>query len=163
MLRISLDFDMSDALMTQAVREDCIAVARPYAKLSDVLVVLASTGVFALAMARESHWLWWFAGLPVLLYALFGVGWLVAFLWMPGAARSRLARLPHRRVRVEATDEALIFQTANERLEVVWSELKALKRRPNFWIFCLRSGARIPIPSALLPADAVSFLESKLA
>ena len=163
MSRISISFEMSDAVMMQAVREDCVSAAREYFKPRDVLLILASAGVFALAMVRESHWIWWIAGLGPLVFVLLGVGWLIFYVWLPRAARAKLAHLPNRRVRIEASDETLSFQTATERLEVVWGELKALKRRPNFWLVGLRSGARIPIPAELLDTDAICFLETKLA
>jgi len=51
-------------------------------------------------------------------FAVLGMGWLFAGLWLPRYARSRLAHLPNRRVRVEASATVLAFQTATERLEV---------------------------------------------
>jgi hypothetical protein len=41
MLQISIGFEMSDALIARAVREDCVAVARERVALRDVLVVSA--------------------------------------------------------------------------------------------------------------------------
>ena len=163
MSQISIGFEMSDALMVQAVREDCISVAREHVSAKDVLLILASAGVFALAVVRESHWLWWIAGIPPAFVVLLGVGWLFYYLWLPRVATSRLAHLPNRHVRVEATEASLSFQTATERLEVLWTELKALKRRPNFWLVCLQSGTRIPIPAALLGSEALALLEANLA
>jgi hypothetical protein len=162
MTRISIVFEMSDALITKAVREDCLAYAREHLSVRDVLVILGSAGVFALALFRDAHWLWWIAGLPPLIYALLGLGWVFAFLWLPRAAVSRLAHLPDRGVMVDASESSLSFQTATERLEVAWDELRALKRRPSFWLFCLRSGARIPVPAELLGMDALGLLEAKL-
>ncbi len=154
---------MSDALITQAVREDCVAVAREHVSLRELLVVAGSTGVFVLAIIKDGHWLWWLAGLAPLIFLLLGLGWLLAWLWLPRLAISRMAHLPHRRVQVDASDNTLAFHTATEKLAVDWLELKALKRRPHFWLFCLRAGARIPVPSAALSADAVALLEAKLA
>ncbi len=159
----SVDYEMSDALIAEAVREDCIAVAREHAGIKELLIVLASAGVFVVARARGSHWLWWLAGVPPLIFALLGVAWLVAFLRLPKAAAARLAHLPNRHVRVEASEERLAFQTASERLDVAWLELKALRRRPNFWLVCLKSGTRIPVPARLLGKEAVAFFEDKLA
>jgi len=158
-----ITFEMSDAVMSRAVREDCIAVFREHAKPRDLILVLASTGVFALVVAAQSHWVWWLAGLPTVVFALLGAGWVVAYFWLPRKARSRLARLSNRTVRVELSDERLAFETAAERLEVAWGELKALRRRPNFWFICLESGARIPVPVAAVPEDAVTALEDRLA
>lgn len=163
MSALAIEFEMSDALISQAVREDCMAFASEHVSLWDMAVISGSAAVFALAVARESHWLWWIAGVPPAIFAVLGIGWLFAWLWLPRYARSRLAHLPNRRVRVEASATVLAFQTATERLEVAWGELKALKRRPNFWIVGLRSGTRIPIPAGVLTQEAVSLLEAKLA
>jgi hypothetical protein len=160
--QISIGFEMSDALMMQAVREDCISAARESVAPRDILIVGASTAVFALAVIRESHWLWWLAGLPPVVFVLLGIGWLLGYLWLPKAAREKLAHLPNRQVRIEATDASLAFQTATERLEVAWAELKALKRRPNFWVLYLQSGTRIPVPANLFTSEAVAFFKTKL-
>ena len=162
MPEISFSFEMTDALMAQAVREDCAALAREHVSVRDLLLILASTAIFALAIVGDSHWIWWFAGLPTLLFALVGVGWAIALIWLPRAATAKLAHLPHRMVHFKATDTLFSFQTASERLEVAWSELKALKRRPNFWVVCLRSSGRIPIPAPLLSAEDVAVLHSRL-
>ena len=159
----TIDYEMTDALMSQAVREDCMALASEHVSLWDITVISASAAVFALAVARDSHWLWWIAGAPPAIFALLTMGWLFAFLWLPRHARSRLAHLPNRHVKVEASSTALAFQTATERLEVAWGELKTFKRRPNFWVIGLRSGARFPIPGGVLSKEAVSLLEAKLA
>jgi hypothetical protein len=158
MPRFTIRFEMSDAMMSRAVREDCVALAREYVSVRDLLVVLASTGVFALAVLRDAHWVWWLAGLPTIMVAVLALGWLAAFLWLPRAARNKLAHLPNRNVVVDASDATLSFTTANERLEVAWTELKAVKRRPGFWLFCLRSGARIPVPVQWLSDDEVARL-----
>lgn len=158
MPQFRISFEMSDAMMSQAVREDCVALAREYVSVRDLLIVLASTGVFALAVLRDAPWVWWLAGVPTLMVALLALGWLAAFLWLPRAARNKLAHLPNRNVVVDANDATLSFTTAHERLEVAWTELKAVRRRPGFWLFCLRSGARIPVPAQLLPDDEVARL-----
>lgn len=163
MSEISIGFEMTDALIAQAVREDCVAVARERIALKDILIIFASTLVFALALHRESHWLWWLAGLPAVVFALLGIGWVLSYLWLPRVAKSKLACLPNRRVQVEASEAALSFQTATERLEVAWAELKAFKRRPSFWIVCLRSGTRVPIPAELVTSEAASTFKAKLA
>jgi hypothetical protein len=160
---ISIGFDMTDALIAQAVREDCVAAVRERLSLKDVLVVAASTLIFVMAVHRGSHWLWWLAGLPIVIFAVLCLGWVIAYLWLPRAARSKLVHLPNRRVQVDASAAALTFQTATERLEVGWGELVALKRRPNFWIVCLRSGTRIPIPAQLVSLEAAAVLSSRLA
>ncbi|HEX7954605.1 MAG TPA: hypothetical protein VF523_16190 [Burkholderiales bacterium] len=163
MSEISIGFEMTDVLMVRAIREDCIAVAQEFVAARDVLIILASTAVFALALTRESHWLWLFAGLPPAIFAVLGLVWLVAYLWLPRVAKSRLAHLPNRHIQVKASEAELSFQTANQRLVVAWRELKSIKRRPSFWHVCLRSGTRIPIPADRLSREAVSFLERKLA
>ena len=163
MSEISIGFEMTDALIAQAVREDCIAVAREHIALKDILIIFASTLVFALVLRRESHWLWWLAGLPAVGFALLGIGWVLSYLWLPRVAKSKLARLPNRRVQVEASEAALSFQNAAERLEVAWTELKAFERRPSFWIVCLWSGIRIPIPAELITLEAASTFKARVA
>lgn len=162
MLNNTIDYEMTDALAAQAVREDCIASLREHVAAKDLLVVIGSTAVFALAVIREGHWLWWLAGLPIVIFVLLGLGWLFFYWWLPRAAIARLRRLPHRRVQVVASDEGISFRTAAELLEVVWGEVKGLKRRPNFWLVCLMSGTRIPVPVVLFPEQDVAFCTGKL-
>ena len=76
--------------------------------------------------------------------------------------RLKLSHLPNRRVRLEASEERLAFRTATELLEVAWSEQKALRRRPTFWIFCLKSGARIPVPAQLVSQQDAAFFTARL-
>ena len=156
-------FDMTDSLMSQATHEDCIAVARELTRPRDLPIVLASTAIFISALSADSHWLWWFAGLPAVLVAIAALIWLGVYLWLPMYSVSRLARLADRKVRIEVSEERLSFETAAERLEVAWSELKALKRRPSFWFICLRSGARIPVPASAISTQALNLLGAKLA
>ena len=142
----SISFEMTDTTMTQAVKEECRAFARDHFKPRDLLLVAASTVIFVVALTRGSHWLWWLAGIPAAILVTLGLGWVAAYLWLPRLARSRIAHLPHRTVNVEIAEEHLAFETATERLQVKWNELKSLKRLPGYWVFCLRSGARIPVP-----------------
>jgi hypothetical protein len=158
-----ISFDMTDALMSRATREYCLSLARELARPRDLLIVLASTALFASVVMSSSHWLWWFAGLPVILVLVGSLIWVAAFLSLPKLAVSRLARLPHRQVRIEVSEERLSFETAAERLEVSWSELKALKRRPAFWFICLRSGARIPVPANAMSEQALILLQARAA
>jgi hypothetical protein len=158
----SFAFDMTDALMARAVREDCVAIGRELARPRDLAIVAASTILFAVVVDSGSHWAWWIAGLPIVLVGVILAAWGAAYLWLPSLAASRLAHLPHRHVKVEIADERLAFETATERLEVAWSELKSLKRRPSFWIVALKSGARIPLPVTALDGDALALLARKL-
>lgn len=89
------------------------------------------------------------------------LGSLVGRWRLPMGAARRLARLPNRHVVVELTDNTLVFQTANERLEVSWDEFANLKRLKSFWLVCLRSGAKIPVPVDALPAEAIAILEAR--
>lgn len=159
----SIHFEMTDTLIAQATREDCITVAREHIRLFDMLAIMASTAIFVRAVWLQSHWIWWIAGLPIVIYGILALGWCIAFLLLPRIAIKRLVHLPHRRVQVEMSDDHLSFQTAHERLEVTWDELKFLKHLPHFWLFCLRSGARIPVPQAVATQEMISVLESKLA
>ena len=168
MTRITIDYELSDAAATQAVREDCLAFVREHFSAKDALLVLGSTAVFAAALVRDGHWLWWLwwlwwlAGLPIIIFSLLGLVWLFFLLWLPNAAIAKRKHLPNRRVRVEASAERLAFRTATELLDVAWSEQKALKRRPTFWIFCLKSGARIPVPAQLVSQQDAAFFAARL-
>ena len=157
-----ISFEMTDAAMTQAVKEECIVFAREHFRLRELLLVAASTAIFLIALYRDSHWLWWLAALPAGMFALLALGWVAGYLWLPRFARSRIAHLPHRTVRVEMADEHLAFETATERLQVKWNELKDLKRLPSYWVFCLRSGARIPVPMELVNVSAATRLQEYL-
>lgn len=99
--------------------------------------------------------------MPPVLFGVVVLGWLGALWWFPRAAIRRLVRLPHRHVTVEFSEPNMVFQTATERLEVSWGELKEVKALPNFWLFCLWAGAEIPVPKNLLPQDAVALFRSK--
>ena len=92
MSEISIGFEMTDALIAQAVREDCIAVACERVALKDILIIIASTMVFALALHRESQWLWWLDGLPAVVFALLGIGWVLSY--RIGVSGSKHPRLP---------------------------------------------------------------------
>ncbi len=162
MTRITIDYELSDAAATQAVREDCLAFVREHFSAKDALLVLGSTAVFVAALVRYGHWLWRLAGLPIIIFSLLGLVWLFFLLWLPNAAIAKRKHLPNLRVRVEASAERLAFRTATELLDVAWSEQKALKRRPTFWIFCLKSGARIPVPAQLVSQQDAAFFAARL-
>lgn len=162
MTQPSISFEMTDTTMTQAVKEECRAFARDHFKARDLLLIAASTVVFVVALTRDSHWLWWLAAIPAAFLVTLGLGWVVAYLWLPRLARSRIAHLPHRTVNVEIAEEHLAFETATERLQVKWNELKSLKRLPGYWVFCLRSGARIPVPADAVDASIATRLQQHL-
>lgn len=162
MTQPSISFEMTDATMTQAVKEECRAFASDHFRLRDLLLIAASTVVFVVALTRDSHWLWWVAGIPAVFLVTLGLGWVAAYLWLPRLARSRIAHLPHRTVNVEVAEEHLAFETATERLQVKWNELKSLKRLPGYWVFCLRSGARIPVPVDAVDASVATQLQQHL-
>ena len=50
MLAFHVTFEMTDALVAQAVRQDCIAFGRKHLKLKDMLVIAGSAAVFFLAL-----------------------------------------------------------------------------------------------------------------
>jgi hypothetical protein len=155
MTPVSLHFEMTDAVMAAAVREDCLAQLKEALTVPNLVLVATSSGIFLLALGIDGHWLWWISAVPFVLFA--GVLLIFAgmYFWWPRAACARLKHLPHRLVDIEATSEAIAFRSATESLAVAWSEIKTIARRPNSWIFCLRSGARIPIPLNVLPATLV--------
>lgn len=159
---IEIRFEMTDALIARAIREDSVATLRDLFKLRDLLIIAASTALFAWAVATHSHWIWWIAGLPIAIVALILLVWLAAYAFLPGLAASRTAHLPHRTVTVALTDPGLAFHTATERLDVDWSEVKAIKRLANFWIVCLKAGTQIPIPLEQLSEDARRMFAAKV-
>jgi hypothetical protein len=154
---------MTDGLIAKAARENCFAFAREHFKPRDLLVVLGSLGVFILAVSRNGHWLWWIAAFPPAVYAALAVGWLAALWWLPRHSVAKLARLPSRSVSFELSDSNFAFVTALERWEVAWSELKALKRLPSFWLLCTRAGGKIPVPVGTLLPEHLSLIQSKMA
>jgi len=162
MTQPSITFEMTDATMTRAVKEECRAFVRDHLKRRDLLLFAASTVIFVVALYRDSHWLWWLAGIPAGFLVALTLGWLAVYLWLPRLARSRIAHLPHRTVNIEIADEHLAFETATERLQVKWNELKKLKRLPGYWVFCLRSGARIPVPTEAVSASVATRLQQHL-
>lgn len=146
MTPLSTSFQMTDAVMTRAVQEEVIAFARKHWKPRDLLVIAASAAVFVAAVRTGSHWLWWLAGLPMALFVPLWLIWLGAYLLWPGFMRSRLQHLPHRTVILELSAEHISIESATEKLQVRWSELKVIKELPTFWILCFRAGTRVPIP-----------------
>jgi hypothetical protein len=158
----AINFEMTDVLISRAIREDRVASLRELLKPRDLLFITASTALFAWAIASGAHWIWWFAGVPAALLAAIGVFWLVLYFLLPWQARRRMAHLPHRNIEVRLDDAGIAFQTATERLEVVWSEVRDLRRRPGFWIVCLRAGAEIPLPVASIPADVAGMIEARV-
>ena len=59
----AVSFEMTDAMVKQAVREECVGFAREHWKLRDVLVIAASAAIFVSAVRGNAHWLWWIAAL----------------------------------------------------------------------------------------------------
>lgn len=161
MTQYSLTFDMTDSLMVQAVREERLAIAREHLRLRELLVILVSTAIFVISVQRNAHWIWWLAALPGGFFALLALGWIGAYFWRPRSALARVAPLPHRSVRVEMTEERVASETATELLQVKWSEVSSLKRLSGFWLFCLASGARIPVPNFAVTEDMAQWLAGK--
>ena len=150
---------MTDAVVTQALREELLAFAREQFELRALLWAGVSTAIFAAAIYRNDHWVWWLAGLPAALLIAVGLGWLAMYLWWPRLARSHLDGLPHRTVQIEFTLQHLAIETATERFQIVWSELTDLKRLPHFWMFCLKSGVRIPVPVSSIDESMAAHLQ----
>jgi hypothetical protein len=154
MAQQSVAFEMTDEVMTRAVQQLCMHGVREHVKLPYLFLMVLSAVVFVAASER-GDWLWFLSGLPLVLCAVLAIGWTVAYVWLPLRARSRLAHLPDRTVRVSATGDSISFQTATELLKVAWSEVKSVKRVPDYWIFHLRGGARIPVPAAVVTEPMV--------
>lgn len=156
-------FAMTDALMAAAIREYAIALGREWFRPRTLAVVAASAAMGVVGLQRDGAWLAWLAIVPPVLFVALFAGWLGAWWWLPRSGVRRLAHLPHRDVRVEFGDDALAFVTATERLAVAWSEVAQIRRLDSFWLFCLRAGARIPVPAALLADSAVTALRARTA
>jgi hypothetical protein len=157
----SFDYEMSDALMRAATREAYIAKAREQMTAWHAVLLVCSTAIFALAVARNGHWLWWLAGVPALLAVVIGGIWLVLIAIVSRSAPRRLERLPHRQVRV-GLGPRVVFETANEHLEVAWSEVKAIRALPSFWVFVLHTGLELPVPRDKLSEAEVAALRHRV-
>ena len=97
----AVTFEVTDAVLEQAVREECIAFAREHWKLRDALLTAASVAIFVGAVRGDAHWLWWIAGLPPAIFAQLLAGWLLAYLGLPAISAKRLDHLAHRQITVE--------------------------------------------------------------
>lgn len=160
---INVTYDMTDAVMAEGTRESLRALGRDWFRPRNLAVVAASGAIGALGLAQGGSWLAWIAVVPPVIFAMLFAGWLTAYWWLPRAGRRKIAHLPHRRVVVDLAGETLAFTTATERLEVAWSEVLAIRRLPSYWLFCLRGGAKIPVPAGLLPESAVAALRARCA
>jgi hypothetical protein len=158
----TLRFELTDALLGKAARERCIAFARMHFRARELLIAGASGVVFAVAILRHGHWLWWIAAIPPAVFAILIAGWLATLWWLPRHVVARQRRLPHRRVELELNDANFAFVTAQARLELAWAELEDVQRLPSFWLFCTRGGARIPVPADALLPEHLSFVRSRL-
>lgn len=160
---ISVAFAMTDAVMAAAIREHLRALGRDWFRPGNLAWVAASGVAAGVGFANGSAWFGWLAAAPAAVFAALFAGWLGAWWWLPRSGVRKLGHLPHRRVTVECSDEKLAFATANERLEVAWCEVTQIRRLPGHWLFCLRAGAKIPVPAALLRDDAVAALRARAA
>ncbi len=159
---ISVKFEMTDAVATRAAHESLRAYGRRLFGWGAMTIIIADAAVLVLAVMREGHWLWIAgAAVPLAIFAVLLVVWFGVYAWLPRAVVRRLSHLPHREVTVEFSEATVAFRTATEELSVAWSELKDIRRLRGFWLLCLRSGARIPLPREALPPEALSLLESR--
>jgi len=163
--RLTVAFDMTDAVMAGAIRDWLRELGRDWFRPRNLAVIAASGAISALGatdVMQGGNWLAWIAAIPPVLFVALFVGWAGAFWWLPRAGRRKVAHLPHRRVDVEIADETLAFATATERIEVAWSEVLAIRRLRAYWLFCLRAGAKIPVPAGLLAESLVATLRARL-
>jgi len=159
---LTIAFEMSDELMARALREGHLAAGREHFRPRNLLIVAASAAIFVRAVLLHSHWLWWTAAFPPAAFALLLLYWAVAWLRLPALAKRRLARLPHRHVRIAIGPQTFLLETAAERLETPLSELHSLQRLPSVWVIRLRGGARIPVPLEALSVEALAALRAAL-
>ncbi len=160
---IELRFEMTDALFARAVREEWLSHGRRLFDRRFLAVVAASLAVAYFGLRGQAHWLGWLALVPPGLLVVLAIAWGVALWWLPRQAPRRLARLADRAVALDLDEARLAFRTANERLEVAWPELAEVKRLPSVWRFCLRTGARIPVPAPLVTGEAERLVRERLA
>ncbi|MFO1314666.1 MAG: hypothetical protein U1F58_03600 [Burkholderiales bacterium] len=163
MAPIHVAYEMTDAVMTGAVREWMRALARDWFRPRNLVLVALCAAIAVRGFLQGGHWLGWLAAVPVACYAALFAGWLVARWWLPRAGLRKLAHLPHRRVDVDFTDGTLAFATATERLEVAWSEVVEIRELPGCWLFCLRAGAKLPVPAGLLAGSTVAAFRARAA
>lgn len=158
---ISISFEMTDSVASAAAREAWLAVGRRLFTRGTLVLMAAVALIFALAVQRQAP-VWWLllTGTAPVLFALVVIGWGGALFWAPIAMRRRLAHLPHRQVTVEFNASQLAFQTATERLEVAWSEVKVVRPLPRFWLLCLKGGAEIPLPREVVSDQALAGLRA---
>ena len=160
---IHVTYDMTDAVMAGAARDWLRALGRDWFRPRNLVLIAICAAIAVRGYLQGGHWLGWLAAVPVACYAALFAGWLAARWWLPRTGLRKIAHLPHRRVDVDLTDGTLAFATATERLEVAWSEVVAIRQLPSCWLFCLRAGAKLPVPAALLAADAVAAFRARTA
>ena len=132
MLPISIAFTMTDAVAAQAARELWFSLARRLFTPAFLGLTALVALLFTLALQRHASWPWLLlTGLSPAILIVLVIGWAAGLWWIQHAVTRRLNHLPHREVVVELTASHLGFQTATERLQVGWTELKAVKALPS--------------------------------
>ncbi|MEP6474032.1 MAG: YcxB family protein [Gemmatimonadota bacterium] len=145
------------------MRERWYVVGRKLFRPSTLVLVALCAALCVAAVSRHAP-VWWllFAGACPAIMLIVAAIWLSGLWWYPRAIRRRLARLAHRRVTIDFTIAGLTFQTAVERLEIAWSELRSIQPLPQFWLLRLRSGAEIPVPRAELTPELMAEIRTLL-
>jgi hypothetical protein len=161
MFPILVGFKMTDDEIARACKESAQALGRELFTPVMLLLVGVCATIVLLNADRGWDWLLLLMAAPVLLFGLLFAGWLSLLWWLPYVSRRRLTHLPHRGVNLEIGDDRLVFETATERLELDWVELKQVRELRNFWLFCLRSGPQIPVPKPLLSEIAIDSIRGK--
>jgi hypothetical protein len=161
MFPIQVGFRMTDEEVERACRESGRALGRDLFSPGLLLLVGFCLAVVLLNVGDGWDWLLLLFAAPVALFGLLLAGWLALLWWMPYFACRRLSHLPHRGVNLELDNETLVFETATERLELAWVELKQVRELRSFWLFCLRSGPQIPVPKPLLSEIAIESIRGK--
>lgn len=142
----SANFELTDAMISAAVRQNLVAHARQGIGVWDLVLVPLSAVVFLSVIHFRAHWIGWVSGIPLLMLIVQALTFVGSYLWLPRRACVKVRHLPHRMVCVEISGETVSMENATGKLQVKWSEVQGLARLPDYWLICLRSSGSIPVP-----------------
>jgi hypothetical protein len=142
----SANFELTDAMISAAVRQNLVAHARQGIGVWELVLVPLSAVVFLNVIHFRAHWIGWVSGIPLLLLIVQALAFVGSYLWLPRRACMKVRHLPHRMVRIEISGETVSMENATGKLQVKWSEVQDLAILPDYWLICLRSSGSIPVP-----------------